>query len=66
MDIAWIIDRISAQHYRWPRHADRERQNDALTLAEVEQALLAGRFLRGLSRHRPRRELPDGGLRGHG
>lgn len=45
MDIAWITDRVSAQHYRLSRHADRERQNDALTLAEVEEALLAGRIL---------------------
>ncbi len=45
MDIAWIIDRVKAQHYRWSRHADRERQSDALTLAEVEQALLTGRIL---------------------
>lgn len=45
MDIDWIIERVASEQYRWSRHGDRERQNDALTLDEVEQALLNGRIL---------------------
>lgn len=45
MDIDWLIDRVRSQRYRYSRHADRERQNDALSLADVEQALLTGRIL---------------------
>jgi hypothetical protein len=45
MDEAWIKQRVGDGHYRYSRHGDRERQNDALLLAEVEQALLAGRII---------------------
>ena len=45
MDLHWILDRVRAQHYRYSRHGDRERQNDGLTLLEVEQAMLSGRIL---------------------
>jgi len=45
MDLHWILDSVKAQHYRYSRHGDRERQNDGLTLLEVEQAILSGRIL---------------------
>lgn len=45
LKLDWIIERVASEHYRWSRHGDRERQNDALTLDEVEQALLNGRIL---------------------
>jgi hypothetical protein len=57
MDISWIIERVTSEQYRWSRHGDRERQNDALTLDEVEQALLNGRILDTVRKHGARREL---------
>ena len=41
----WIKRRIEAGHYRYSRHADRERQNDGLSLDEVEQAMRVGRII---------------------
>jgi hypothetical protein len=45
MDLEWIRGCVAAQSYRYSRHGDKERQNDGLTLFEVEQALLSGRIL---------------------
>lgn len=45
LDIEWITARIAASTYYFSAHGDRERQNDSLTIAEVEEALLAGRIL---------------------
>jgi hypothetical protein len=44
MDLDWLLGCVSSQHYRYSRHGDRERQNDELTLLEVEQAMLSGRI----------------------
>jgi len=44
-DQAWIRRCVETGHYRYSRHADRERQNDGLSLEEVEQALFTGRIL---------------------
>ncbi|HLF96795.1 MAG TPA: DUF4258 domain-containing protein [Methylococcaceae bacterium] len=44
-DQAWIRQCVETGHYRYSRHADRERQNDGLSLEEVEQALFTGRIL---------------------
>ncbi|MBK5968537.1 MULTISPECIES: DUF4258 domain-containing protein [Thiorhodovibrio] len=41
----WINACVTAQNYRYSRHGDRERQNDGLSLDEVEQALLNGRII---------------------
>jgi hypothetical protein len=41
----WIKQCARTDHYRYSRHADRERQNDGLSLAEVEQALASGRII---------------------
>lgn len=45
MDQDWIAQCVTAQRYRFSRHGDRERQNDALSLLDVEQALRSGRIL---------------------
>ncbi|HYN77049.1 MAG TPA: DUF4258 domain-containing protein [Lamprocystis sp. (in: g-proteobacteria)] len=45
MELTWILDRVTAQRYRYSRHGDKERQNDRLSLLEVEEALLSGRIL---------------------
>ena len=45
IDLDWIKQCVESGHYRYSRHADRERQNDALSLDEVEQAILTGRVI---------------------
>lgn len=45
MDLHWILGRVAAQYYRYSRHGDKERQNDGLSLLDVEEALLSGRIL---------------------
>ena len=45
ISLDWIKHSISLQNYRYSRHADRERQNDALDLEEIEQAMLNSRIL---------------------
>ncbi len=44
-DIKWIQDRIRKDEYYFSRHGDKERQNDNLTISEVEEALLNGMIL---------------------
>jgi len=44
-DINWIHERVTQIEYYFSRHGDQERQNDGLTIAEVEEALLSGRIL---------------------
>lgn len=38
----WIRNKIGNGQYYFSRHGDQERQNDNLTIAEVEAALLTG------------------------
>ena len=45
ISIAWIRERVSKSEYYFSRHGDQERQNDNLTIIEVEEALLTGRIL---------------------
>ena len=45
LTLDWIKQCVTEQSYRFSRHGDKERQNDALTLDEVEQALLNGRII---------------------
>lgn len=45
IDLKWILACVRAQRYRYSRHGDQERQNDGLTLLDVEQAILSGRVL---------------------
>ena len=44
-DIVWIQSKVRDGNYYFSRHGDQERQNDNLTVAEVEEALLTGRVL---------------------
>ena len=44
-EIEWIAEKTKRGDYFFSRHGDQERQNDNLTFAEVEEALLAGRIL---------------------
>ena len=44
-EIVWIQSKIREGQYYFSRHGDQERQNDNLTIAEVEEALSAGRVL---------------------
>lgn len=43
--IDWIQERVYHVEYYYSQHGDQERQNDNLTIAEVEQPLLNGRIL---------------------
>lgn len=45
IELEWIIQSVKSQAYHYSRHGDKERQNDALTLTEVEQAILNGRII---------------------
>jgi hypothetical protein len=45
MELNWIVGCVTAQRYRYSRHGDKERQNDGLSLLEVEEALFSGRIL---------------------
>lgn len=44
-DIEWICKRSKKGEYYFLKHGDHERQNDNLIVAEVEEALLAGRII---------------------
>ena|SRR3989338_7172263 len=43
--IAWIQERVKKDEYFFSKHGDQERQNDNLTISEMEEVLLAGRIL---------------------
>lgn len=45
IDIDWIQERIRNNEYYFSKHGDQERQNDNLSIAEVEEAFLTGRVL---------------------
>ncbi len=45
IEIAWIEERVRKGEYYFSKHGDQERQNDNLTILEVEEALLAGRII---------------------
>jgi hypothetical protein len=44
-DIVWIQSKVRDGDYYFSRYGDQERQNDSLTIAEVEEALITGRIL---------------------
>lgn len=44
-DIKWIQDKVRKEEYYFSRHGDKERQNDNLTILEVEEAILSGMIL---------------------
>ena len=43
--LKWIHEKVQKSYYYYSKHGDQERQNDNLTLAEVEEALLSGKIL---------------------
>ena len=43
--IDWIRDRVKKGEYYFSKHGDQERQNDNLTVDDVEEALTTGRIL---------------------
>ena len=45
IDIDWIQERIRNNEYYFSKHGDQERQNDNLSIAEMEEARLTGRVL---------------------
>jgi hypothetical protein len=45
IDIDWIQKRIRNNEYYFSKHGDQERQNDNLSIAEVEETILTGRVL---------------------
>jgi hypothetical protein len=44
-DIEWIKSKIMKKEEYFSLHAERERQNDSLTLSEVREAILNGMIL---------------------
>ncbi|GAN34224.1 MAG: DUF4258 domain-containing protein [Candidatus Brocadia sp. AMX2] len=44
-EIEWIQERVRKGEYYFSRHGDQERQNDNLTIVEVEEALSTSRIL---------------------
>src|SRR3990167_9157607 len=45
MNISWIRKKILSGDYLWSMHADVERRNDNLEIADVEKALTKGKIL---------------------
>ncbi len=44
-ELEWIHEKIRRGEYYFSKHGDQERQNDNLTVVEVEEALLKGRII---------------------
>ena len=44
-EVEWICEHVTQGKYYFSKHGDQERQNDNLTIAEVEESLLKGRIL---------------------
>jgi len=45
ISIDWIREKIKQSEYYFSKHGDQARQDDNLTIIEVEEALLTGRIL---------------------
>ncbi len=45
MKIDWIIERVKENEYYFSRHGDQERQDEDLTITEIEESMLSGRIL---------------------
>ena len=45
IDIDWIREKVKQSEYYFSKHGDQARQDDNLTLIEVEESLLTGRIL---------------------
>ena len=44
-DFNWIKNKIKVSDYNFSRHGDKERQNDNLSIQEVEEAISNGKIL---------------------
>ena len=44
-EISWIQNQVRVGNYYLSQHGDQERQNDNLTVTEVEETLLTGKGL---------------------
>jgi hypothetical protein len=44
-EIDWLQERVRKGEYYFSKHADQERQNDNILIAEVEEALITGRII---------------------
>ena len=45
MTLDWIKNKIVCDRYYFSRHGDRERQNDGLSIHEIEEAVISGRII---------------------
>jgi hypothetical protein len=45
LEIDWIRNRVRKGEYYFSKHGDLERQDDNLTIEEIEEALLTGRII---------------------
>jgi hypothetical protein len=45
IDEQWVKEKIRSSEYYVSRYGDQERQNDNLSILEVEESLLNGRIL---------------------
>jgi len=44
-EIEWIKELVRKDQYYFSKHGDQERQNENVTVEEIEEALLTGRIL---------------------
>jgi hypothetical protein len=45
LQLAWIQERVRNNQYLYTLHADEERREDGISIADVEQAILGGLLL---------------------
>lgn len=45
LNITWIKEKAEKEEYYFSSHGDEERQNDNLTIGEIEEAIFNGRIL---------------------
>ena len=45
IEINWVKNKVIKDEYVYSRHGDKERQNDNLSMIEVDEAILNGRIL---------------------
>lgn len=47
MDISLIVRAVASDRYEISQHAEKERRNDGLSLADIENAIRTGRIIEG-------------------
>lgn len=45
LELSWVQERVRKNEYLYTLHADEERRNESISIAEVEEALLNGQIL---------------------